>query len=32
MKWVGLTGIVLICALTLLYLAVGRSDAWRRSQ
>jgi hypothetical protein len=28
MKWIGLSGIVLICALALLYLVVGRSDAW----
>ena len=28
MRWIGLSGIVLICALALLYLAVGRSDAW----
>jgi hypothetical protein len=28
MKWIGLSGIVLICALALLYLAVGRSGAW----
>ena len=27
-KWIGLSGVVLICALALLYLAVGRSDAW----
>ena len=28
MKWIGLSGVVLICALALLYLAVGPSEAW----
>jgi hypothetical protein len=28
MKWIGLSSVVLICALALLYLAVGPSEAW----
>ena len=28
MKWIALSAIALVCALALLYLAVGRADAW----
>ena len=31
-KWVGLGGFVLICAVAILHLALDRGDAWGRSQ